>query len=371
MMNVSFVTYSLSMGGAEQSLCILANELAAKGWGVSIISLEDSDSPPYYALHESISIYQVRSVSEARSTFHAATMFVSSLRAIRRLLRAIGPDIIVSFLDWVNVLSIFASRGLGIPIVYSERVDPRYAPTRRFWKLLRPLAYRLGDALVVLSSGCLEAFPTAIREQAAVIPTPIRASENKLVANSPMTSALRFIAVGRLVPQKGFDLLIEAFSPIANACPEWSLSIFGDGPLREELELRCEALGLSDQIFLPGQTEDVYREMGKSSVFVLSSRFEGFGRVLAEAMSCGLPVVSFDCPSGPSEIFVDGQEGFLVPREDVAALSLAMRKLVEDADLRRSMGEHAKIRSAAFSPETVTAQWETVFERVLRERGCD
>lgn len=166
------------------------------------------------------------------------------------------------------------------------------------------------------------------------------------------------LAAGRLVQQKGFDLLIPAFAPVAARHPDWSLRIFGDGARRQQLQDQVDALGLTDSVRLLPATREIGQQMAQAGLFVLSSRFEGFGRVLIEALSKGLPVISFDCPRGPSDILTDGHDGLLVPPEDVEALSQAMLALVEDEELRHRFGDAGPATAAAYDLPSVGARWQ-------------
>ncbi|GAA0407426.1 hypothetical protein GCM10009530_69600 [Microbispora corallina] len=176
------------------------------------------------------------------------------------------------------------------------------------------------------------------------------------------------VAVGRLTPQKGFDMLITAFAAVAAAHPEWRLRIYGDGRERARLLRLAGRLGLRDRVFLMGTTMKIEKELAKGSLFVLSSRSEGFGMVLIEAMAHGLPVVSFDCPEGPAEIVTPERDGLLVPPKDVDALAAAITRLVEDPALRASLGAAARASSARYGMDVVHARWEALFARLLTAR---
>lgn len=175
------------------------------------------------------------------------------------------------------------------------------------------------------------------------------------------------LAAGRLTRQKGFDMLIPAFGHVARAHPDWRLRICGRGPLRGDLERLVEEEGLADVVDLPGP-RDLAEEMARASIFVLSSRFEGFPVVLLEAMSKGMAVVSFDCPTGPAEVVDDRRNGLLVPPRQVEALAAAMLVLVEDPDLRRSCGQAAFETAQSYKMDSIGPRWEELLTELEAAR---
>jgi glycosyltransferase involved in cell wall biosynthesis len=172
------------------------------------------------------------------------------------------------------------------------------------------------------------------------------------------------VAMGRLVPQKGFDMLLDAFAPVARRHPDWNLEIWGEGPQRAALERRRAALGLEQRVRLPGTTAEPHDTLRRAGIFVLSSRREGFPMVLGEAMASGVPCVSFDCPSGPRELIRDGIDGLLVPPSNVAALSAALERLIVDRDLAQRLASKAPEVVDRFSLDAILRQWSAIFTEV-------
>lgn len=169
------------------------------------------------------------------------------------------------------------------------------------------------------------------------------------------------IAAGRLVPQKGFDLLIQAFAQVIGRHPEWRLRIFGSGPRRDRLRALIDEYGLGKQVTLRGRTHRLHEELAAASVFALSSRFEGQPMVMIEAMTHALPIVAFDCPTGPGDVLTHEVDGLLLPPQDVDALAAALDRLMSDRDLRVRLGEAAAVTAKRYGRDAVMPLWEKLF----------
>lgn len=174
------------------------------------------------------------------------------------------------------------------------------------------------------------------------------------------------VAAGRYAGEKGYDRLIDAFAAVADRHPEWTLKIFGHGPLHAALRRQAERRGLAERVLLPGLAADIQQELLAASVFALSSIHEGLPMALAEAMACGVPCVAFDCAPGVREIVADGVDGLVVPPRDVDALAEGLDRLMADEGLRQKLGTAARTSVRRFAPDEVLAQWEDLFALVDR-----
>lgn len=186
-----------------------------------------------------------------------------------------------------------------------------------------------------------------------MIPNPLSNYDDRVSS----LNAKQVIAAGRYMPQKGFDLLITAWRLVSDRHPDWLLRIYGDG-MREELQQQIDRLKLQENCILEHTVTNIVDKYCESSIFVLSSRYEGFGMVLVEAMACGVPPVSFACPCGPKDIISDGEDGFLVENGNVFALAEKICRLIEDEKLRKRMGALARINVKRFEIDRVASDWK-------------
>jgi glycosyltransferase involved in cell wall biosynthesis len=358
-----FFIASLQCGGAERVGATLCNHWAGKGWVVTLATFDDGTVPPFFPLAPGVR--HVTLGLQRRSTGLLASV-INNVRRVPRLRRFVAgerPDRIVSFIDGTNVLALLAAKGTGIPVVVSERIDPSQHPIPRPWRILRRLTYPWARAIVLQTRAAAAYFPERWASRIAVVPNPVPALAAASPGPAPRPDGRRLIvAMGRLDRQKGFDLLIRAFASVARARPDWDVTILGDGPERDALAAQVERAGLSGRVSLPGREPDAMGVLRRADLFVLSSRYEGFPNALCEAMACGLPVVAFDCPSGPAEIVRDGVDGLLVPAEDVAGLASAVSRLAGDPERRRAMGGRATEVSERFSVERIAGLWEKILE---------
>ncbi len=227
-------------------------------------------------------------------------------------------------------------------------------------------AYRGCDCVVLLTERDRLAYEQLLQgARARVVAIPNAVTR---LTGVPLPAQQRrqvVVAAGRLMPQKGFDLLVQAFGQVSRARPDWRLEIYGEGAERSRLAAQIDAAGLSDVISLAGATRLLGEVLAASAVYVLSSRWEGMPMVVLEAMSKGTAVVAYDCPTGPRELIEDGQDGLLVPPEDVDALARALLRVIDDEDLRARLGAAAVRAAERYDLEVVGRTWRQLLDSLV------
>ncbi len=294
---------------------------------------------------------------KCRQRAHRLAVGATVLRRVaklRRLLIATRPDALLSFLTSNNVLSILATRGLNLRVVVSERAHPAHdTSVSPVLRLLRRGLYRWCDEVVAQTRETASWIEENCRRPANVIPNALRTLH---VAADPKQPLI--VAVGRLVRQKGFDLLLKAFANVCGKFPNWRVAIIGEGSERANLLRLCDSLGLNGHVEFVGKTQDVEGWLAQAGLVVQPSRFEGFPNAVLEAMGMGAAVISADCPAGPADLIEDGVNGRLVPVEDIDALSEAMAQLMSQPELRERLGREARKVRERFRQDLIMSQWE-------------
>lgn len=339
----------------------LATRLAEAGHRVDLITFSGTDTDAH-EVHTEVRRLSVGGYATTGRLAWLRSIFTRPARLRRHLLES-EADVVVSFMDMTNSLALLATIRTGIPVIISERVDPRSHDIGWSRALLRWLTYPRCATLVVQAHRTASwAADLVGRERVEVIPNPV------LRPLRPPASTRRnaVIGIGRLDRQKGFDLLIEAFAAVSDKHPRWDLVIFGEGPEREALEEQVGRLRLTERVRLAGVTEAAQQELATAGIFVLASRYEGFPNALAEAMAAGAAVIAADCPTGPGEMVVDHHNGLLVPPEDVVALAAALDEAMSDEHLRVSLGEAAREIVDSFSAHKVFELWLEVIDRAIQ-----
>jgi glycosyltransferase involved in cell wall biosynthesis len=347
----------LGSGGAQQVLSQLANHWAGEGRRVGVITLAGTESD-FFKLNGTVTRMAVGGIGDAANPLDALLRNLRRVRALRAALKGFRGHTAVGFIGPMNVLLLLAARGLGYRVVVCERNDPARQSFGRAWDLLRRWLYRKAAVITANSQSALNTMRAyAGAAELVYLPNPVR---QPAIKTNPTDRELVFLNVGRLHRQKGQDILIAAFARIAPDLRDWHLVIVGEGPERAELERHIEAAGLQNRVTLTGRVDDPFGWYQRASVFVFPSRYEGQPNALIEAMSSGLPVIASDNVSAHGDLVTPGSEGLLVPGEDVAALSDAMRALAGAPAQRLAMGEAAARKVTPYGLDRVVAAWNAV-----------
>lgn len=349
-MKIAFVTSTLTSGGSERVMSLLANQLAERGHEVEIINL--NKHIVFYPIHEKVML-----------SFAEDEVGISILKKItwlRKHIKKEQPDVVIPFMEAVFCVTLFALIGIKVPVVSSERIDPRKSPFVR--NILRRIFLPLTSHLVVQTRDIKAFYPYFIQKKTSIIYNPVSETVFHL-QDKPKEDVI--ISVGKLDKQKNQKLLINAFADIAEDFPNWKMVIYGEGSERYALESLVERLKIKDKISLPGRCEKVIEEMNKAKVFAFSSDFEGMSNAILEAVCVGLPVVTTNV-SGATELVKEGEGGFVVPIHDRKALANRLKILLKDESLMQNMAQHNKATAKHFKLGIIVDQWESLILQICK-----
>lgn len=297
-------------GGAERVMTSLANEISKRGIQSFFMTFDSNSS--FYPLDKSVNVVRLNEgtdeYSKVGKKIRLPFIEIKRYYKMKKALKRISPDCVVSFMFMANVIGWLCCRKLHIPIILSERNDPsKYSSFKR--KVMKYVYSRVNGFVCQSSKMKKYAEETYLLNNVIVIPNPI--SENQ-VTNYSGNKTKKIISMGRLIPQKNHLMLIEAFSKLPDKFNDYSLHIYGDGPLKKDLQKAIDELSLNKRVFLKGIEKDAIKKNADATLFVLSSNFEGFPNVLVEAMANGILSISSDFPSGSARDIIENKKnGFL------------------------------------------------------------
>jgi GalNAc-alpha-(1->4)-GalNAc-alpha-(1->3)-diNAcBac-PP-undecaprenol alpha-1,4-N-acetyl-D-galactosaminyltransferase len=364
---IVFIVSSMQGGGAERVASLLCNYWVEAGNDVMLLPTFSSRGECVYPLDERVQLeYLADHVSTQGNIYLSKFLRFFELR---KIVKNYSPDVVVSFLVQVNVVTIMAMLGTRIPVVVSERIFPPLHQISWVWSVLRRLTYPLATRVVAQTTAMKRWLEEYCRlSDVAVIPNPLMwplpAGRDGVNPDDYIDPHRKIIlAAGRFHHQKGFDLLLEAFGGIAMQFPEWDLVVLGDGPDKESLVGQRQTLKLNKRIIFPGQVTNICDWYEQADIFAMSSRYEGFPNVLLEALAYGVPAVSFDCETGPSEIILNGESGLLVPlSQGIEGMASAFRSLMESPEKRMHMSQKALEVRQQFGINLILDKWDAVFD---------
>ncbi len=343
----------------------MARELSALGHVVTVIT-ESGTEGDHYRLREGVRRIALDVEWPTARLREKVVAGFARLRALRLAIKESGADCVVAFGDTTNLRVLMSCAGIGVPIVVSERTDPRSHRIPGLWDWLRGWIYRRAATVVVQTEAVAQWARSLVPpDRVQVIPNAVCLPQLGAPRPTQLPAGPVVMAVGRFSEEKGFAMLIEAFARSGLGGGGWRLVILGEGPDRSALEEQVRGTGLQDRVLLPGLVPDPEIWLQHAEIFVLSSLYEGFPNALLEAMGCGVAAIAFDCPSGPGEIIQHGRSGLLVPAADVEALAKAVAALAEDPQRRRELGRSARAEvGVRFALPAIVKQWEALVRSV-------
>ncbi|WP_073401408.1 glycosyltransferase family 4 protein [Bacteroides luti] len=364
-------------GGMERVLTIKANYFAeVLGYDITIILTDGGSKPPYYKLSPKIKVVQLDINFEELWHLPFAKKALKYLkkqheykRKLTRCLMELKPDITVSMLRReINFINQIQDGSIKIGEIHINKDNFRDLQGRENSRI-KKLISDIWMKQLIRNLNKLKLFICLTNEDKAkwselnnviVMPNPLAFNADKL----SNCSSKKVIAVGRYVPQKGFDLLIKAWSIVSRKHPDWELQIYGDGNNESYINLVKE-YQIEKSCILNGPDSNIKERYIESSIFVLSSRFEGFGMVIVEAMTCGVPAVSFTCPCGPKDIIKDREDGLLVENGNIEELAEKIIYLIENEEIRKTMGKKASKSIERFRMDNLGDQWNNIFDKLI------
>ncbi|WP_269902208.1 glycosyltransferase family 4 protein [Paenalcaligenes faecalis] len=364
------VIHSLRGGGAERVAVDLSAYWQRLGYRVSLVT-QMPKKTDVYTVPEGVHRYVMGTAHDSGGGWRGAIANWRRVRRLRKLIKKHKPDCVLGMMTTASILSVMAANGLPCRVIVSEHTHPPMQKLPDAWLRLRRWAYPRAHAVVALTSGTgrwiqdhipgsrVVIIPNAVRwplqKQEPIIPVPDKADR------------FRLLAVGRLHPVKGFDLLIQAFTLLASYFPDWDLVILGEGDERAALQKQIDEANLTSRISLLGRVGNMDDWYKQADMYVLSSRAEGLSNTLLEAMASGLPVVAMDCDTGPREIIRDNIDGILVnPPENPDALAAHLSDLMARPLKRTALSRRAVDVRDRFSVPIVMAQWERLLPKIKK-----
>ena len=366
-------------GGVERVLTTKANYLAEKtGYEIYIVLTDGKGKLPYYPLSPKIHIINLDINFEDlwhQPFWKKSLLYLEKQRVYKKKLRAtlckLTPDITVSLLRReINFITQIKDGSKKIGELHINRMNYRnfkenekncfkqifsYLWNKQLVRNLKKL-----DKFIVLTK---QDYDTWVElDNKLIIPNPLSFFPTDPASCTNKTA----IAIGRFSHEKGFDLLAQAWKIVNKKHPDWTLQLYGSGNMAPLIEY-IDQLNITSTFRINKSTKKIMDKYCESSIFVLSSRFEGFGMVIAEAMACGVPVVSFDCPYGPKDIIRDGEDGLLVENGNVEQLAEQINFLIENEDRRKEMGKNARSNVKRFAEDKIMQQWIQLFNNLLNK----
>jgi glycosyltransferase involved in cell wall biosynthesis len=355
MKKIMFVIHALGYGGAGKMIVYLANHFNKLGYNVVLYVEEQLGK--HYDMEPGVQVYQETEFFKNYYTRHFQQIF-----QLRRRVKEINPDLVISFQTNQNALSVLATRKRHIPVIVSERGDPYQY--HDIVAKLKTWVINKAEGGVFQTKKAMQYYGKGLQARSVVIYNP-----NTVVGiERPVERNNEIAFVGRFdIHQKRQDLAVDAFKNVADAVPDVKLAFYGAGTEQEIIKEKVSRLGLEDRVIFKGLVKDIPNAVKDSRMFLMTSDFEGMPNALIEAMACGLPCVSTDCsPGGANELIRSGENGVIVPCGDAQAIANAMINLLRDPTKAEAMGAEAQKIVEKLSPTNIYGQWENYVQKFLK-----
>ena len=362
-MNICFFHAGFSnIGGIERAVSILLNDLSLDE-KYNLFSLEYTkiENRRIYDINESVNCVNL---FETRISMTSAIMKKHIVRKVRSFLKERNIDVIIACGVLYFPVAILAARHTKTKVVCWEHTNPYITIDYKFQKISRKFGIKHSDKNVVITARALEFYNKIKKHKNSLIYNPV---DKDLVKEVPVyhPDSKKIISVGRLCYAKNYDALIDIAQEVLNHHRDWSWDIYGSGEDFDRLNQKIKSTNIGDRLTLKGGVSDIYQRYNNYSFIVMTSRYEGFPLVLLEASAKGLPMVSFDIETGPSEIICDGQNGYLIAKEDKKDFIKKINHLIDDTELRKFMSKNSYECSKKFHVDKITLQWKALFEEMV------
>jgi len=349
MKQIFFVTGAMGRGGAERVISLLSHHYVQLGWHVSIVMLLHNKVE--YALDPEVEILDF-----SNDKVKALLDMPRLIGKLRELVKTRKPNAVVAFMAQNCLIAGLACRGLKTRLIQSERIDPSAVGRGKFYQAVLNDVYAKGTVTVLQTVRAKNYFPKKVQDNAVIIPNPIAV---KTAAADQRKH--RIVTAGRLTHQKNHKMLISAFAKIHKTYPEYTLDIYGEGPLQETLQQHINEHGLESVVVLRGNVPNIHEQIADAEIFALPSNFEGLSNALLEAMMMGIACISTDC-AGSDEVIRSGENGILIPVGDQNAMECALEQLIANPAFAAKLGQTAKEDSKQYTVDSVMAQWRKAIE---------
>lgn len=355
-MKILFVIPNIGKGGAERVLSVLANYLNNKH-EIEILKFDNDE--PFYEISDKIKIINLNENTQGSTITSKVIRMVKKIFALRNELKKSNADIVISFLDNTNILTLIANFGVGKKIIITEHIN--YNFLQGFWRVLRRLTYPFADGLTVLTRYDYERYPYV--KNRTIMPNPMF----EIPEISGFKKENLILSAGRLIPHKDFKTFLKALNLVdSKLLKGWKIVIAGDGSERENLQNLANELNLN--IDFVGFVSNLHEYYAKAKIIAVTSTQEGFCNILMESIYFDIARISTDCIAGPSELINNGKDGFLCEVGDEKGVAEKLEILMRDENLREEFIKNANLRRDDYSVETIGKKWLEFINLIVEKK---